>query len=183
MEWGLQICMAKNMQFQEQVKNWDHWCNQQHELFTIRMLRITYFLGGLDIVWRVDKDREKVEAGNTDRSISREITMPESGVTGKMRVEWWELLPNVDELGMRKCKRKGGSKVDSGVTDQEGNSDLNRQVTWVGQVCGRQSSRKATWGEGYLLRAVMHAGRIKAVSTGGVVRPRTQGAWSSWTIT
>lgn len=55
-------------------------------------------------------------------------------------------------------------------------------VMWVGRVCERQSSRKATWREGCLIRTSRHVGRVMAVSTGGVQRQRSQGAWSSWTI-
>lgn len=71
-----------------------------------------------------------MEAGNTDRNLSGEImVMPESGVTKTMGVEWWEILSNVAILWIRKCKRNGGSKRDSGVTDLECSSDSNWQVT------------------------------------------------------
>lgn len=56
--------------------------------------------------------------GNTDRTSAGKpaIAMPESGMTGTVGGEWWEILPNVAMPWLWKCKGDGGIKADFGVT-------------------------------------------------------------------
>lgn len=97
--------------------------------------------------------------------------MPPPGVTGKMGVVWWEILPSLAVLWMGWCKGDGGGNVDSVVSDPESGSDGNRQIVHACLVgggleitCeGRErvgdiSSRNTTWWEGCLISAARQVG-------------------------
>lgn len=133
-----------------------------------------------------------------DRNVSRGTrAMPESGVTWKMEVEWWEILPSLAMPCLKPRRGHAGSKVDPEVNALEGGSDHHRQgthscladeglevtcdVTWVDQVCERQSSRKAAWWEGCLIRPTGSWEDDGCASWWGQ-KLGGGGVWSCWTI-